>query len=488
MNRRLRSNGKFIADESACHSASLAGGGVLSPVRDVVRDRHRDAFRPFPSLSESDRIAGLLPLDPGLLRHVPDQAVEASGIKHASRVRLVQRSDGPVYIVSGGSKPSAIRADDLTDASVKSAATALDFAQASARQRGIDGSHAAVADLADHDQWTVPNGYDTHRPLYRIALNDPAATELYISSTTGEVVLGTSRFERAWNYVGSVAHWIYPTILRSNPAAWDKVVWTLSLISLLAALSGVTLGFIRLQVSAAGIRSPFQGWQAWHHILGLVTATFVVTWIFSGWLSMDHGLLFSRGQLSTTEAAAFANRSGWVGLSGEAGRISVPSKEIEWFVLRDRFYRRERTGFDVQLLFPLASRPELPHLFLTAEEVAIYVRPAAPDCAAPEVIAGDDAYAVASSTPAAPVYRSVCGDVWFHIDGANGAILERLDSSRRAYRWLYTALHTFDFPWLLAHPATRSGVIVLLCALGFVFSLTGAVIGWRRLRRTFDRA
>jgi len=43
-----------------------------------------------------------------------------------------------------------------------------------------------------------------------------------------------------------------------------------------------------------------------HHILGLFAATFVLMWIFSGWLSMDHGLLFSRGQLPVAETAGIA--------------------------------------------------------------------------------------------------------------------------------------------------------------------------------------
>ena len=47
-----------------------------------------------------------------------------------------------------------------------------------------------------------------------------------------------------------------------------------------------------------------------------------------------------------------------------------------------------------------------------------------------------------------------------------------------------SALHTLDFPVLLAHPHVRSTLVVGLCALGFVFSLTGIVIGWRRLRYT----
>ena len=62
-------------------------------------------------------------------------------------------------------------------------------------------------------------------------------------------------------------------------------------------------------------------------------------------------------------------------------------------------------------------------------------------------------------------------------------MLERLDQSRRAYRWLYGALHTMDVPALLARPKLRTALIVILCGGGFVFSLTGVVIGWRRLVR-----
>lgn len=59
---------------------------------------------------------------------------------------------------------------------------------------------------------------------------------------------------------------------------------------------------------------------------------------------------------------------------------------------------------------------------------------------------------------------------------------KRLDASRRAYRWLYSALHTLDFPILMAHPHLRDVLIVGLCTLGLAFSVTGIVIGWRRVR------
>jgi hypothetical protein len=445
-------------------------------------------FVPFPSLTEAERSAGLLPIDLSRVRHGPDAAVAASAVQ-AHRVRLLQRVDGPVYIAAGRSRPVAVHAGDLSDATVKSEQLALDIAQAHARQRGIDASRAVLASVADYDQWSVPNGFDKHRPLYRVTLNDSAGTELYVSSTTGEVVLNTTRDERVWNYAGSVVHWIYPTILRSNWAAWDRTVWTLSLIALIAAVTGIAMGMVRLQVSRHGLGSPFRGWHAWHHILGLFTATFVLSWIFSGWLSMDHGLLFSRGQLSPGEAAKVAATPNWSALAGNQRLIAPSAREVEWFALGEHFYRRERTSLDSQSIFAIGSaegNPRAAQSFLSAKEVDDFIQPIAPGCAALVIVGAHDSYRMTSRIPGAPVYRSVCGDVWFHVDGGTGAMLERLDSSRRSYRWLYSGLHTLDLPVLLDHPLLRSILIVVLCAVGFVFSVTGAVIGWRRLRSQFS--
>jgi uncharacterized iron-regulated membrane protein len=447
-------------------------------------------FVPFPALTEAERIDGLTPLDPSQGPYDPAAAVNASGVKDATRVRLLRRSDGPVYVVTGRSGVSAVRADDLTNAAIKSASSALMIAEAAARQRGRNTSQAALVDFANYDQWTVPNGFDRHRPLYRIALNDNAGTELYVSSVTGEVVLDTTRRERAWNYVGSVTHWIYPTLLRRSHGAWDATVWSLSLVALIAAISGGILGILRVKIARWRIVSPYSGWQKWHHVLGLGCMTFVLTWIFSGWLSMDHGRLFSTGRLSAAETAAIAGTPAWERMSAHGAQsISAHAREVEWFVLDRKFYRRDRTGLDAQRLVSLdsgvnSSSPQ--REFLDPGEIIAFVERVASGCNVPVIVHADDNYAIAAPMPNAPVYRSVCGGVWFHIDGASGAILERLDPSRRAYRWFYSALHTMDFPILSARPTLRSALVVILCGFGLVFSLTGVVIGWRRLRLQFS--
>ncbi|WGD49531.1 PepSY domain-containing protein [Bradyrhizobium sp. CB1650] len=437
-------------------------------------------FVPFPSLTEAERVAGLAPLDrtPGVIA-VAD-AVAASGIADARRVRLIQRNDGPVYIVSGSSRLRAVRASDGTDAAVASPDVALAIAQDHARRRGLDAAHATILARADYDQWSVPNGFDRHRPLFRVALGDAAGSEVYVSAGTGEVVLDTTRNERGWNLAGSVLHWIYPTVLRSNWRLWDRVVWTLSLLALIAAALGAVLGIARIRV-------PYRGWHALHHVIGLVATVFVLTWIFSGWLSMDHGRLFSRGQLTPAEADAAGAAPDWTAaVAFDHAPLSPSAREVEWLAFNGHVYRRDRPALDKQVLFGAGEGGRARQTgLLSAGEVQRFVVRFATGCDVPSVLADNDDYPARSIVPGTLVYRVRCAGVWFDIDGADGSVLQKLDASRRAYRWFYSALHTLDFPILLAHPLLRDGLIVGLCALGLAFSVTGIVIGWRRLRLSF---
>ena len=442
-------------------------------------------FVPFPTLTEAERIDGLAVVDGSQVAHGPGDAVRASQIDGVTSVRLLQRADGPVYVVSGVSSLAALDAATLSSAAVRSDRLAVAIATDHARRRGLDVVRASFVEVATHDQWTVPNGLDPHRPLYRIALNDAPGTELYVSSATGEVVRDTSRTERLWNYVGSVAHWIYPTVLRRNWAAWDWAVWGLSLIAMIAALSGALLGVIRVKVINSKLSSPFKGWHAWHHWLGMASTAFLMTWIFSGWLSMDHGRIFSTGKIGRPEARAITGEPDWAGHLAQIPRPPEQYKEIEWFAFGGRIFRRTRKGLAVQRMLT-DSEPvgelRVHRSFLQSREVTAAIGRLGVACDATVPVSRNDDYPLPASMPDAPVYRSVCGDIWYHVDGASGAILERIDSSRRAYRWLYGALHTLDFPFLGRRPRLRTGLILILCSCGFIFSLTGVMLAWRRLR------
>jgi hypothetical protein len=169
---------------------------------------------------------------------------------------------------------------------IRSEQDAIRIAAAHARSRGLEVSHATVASIG-YDQWTVAGEFDSDRPLYRVAVNDDAGTEIYVSSASGDVVLLTTRTMRLANYFGSIAHWIYPTVLRHHGKAWNTLMWWLSLIATIGAGLGTIVGMVRLGTGAA-----YHGLQRWHHVFGLILAPFILCWIFSGFLTMDEGWLF----------------------------------------------------------------------------------------------------------------------------------------------------------------------------------------------------
>lgn len=168
---------------------------------------------------------------------------------------------------------------------VRSEQHALSIAADHARSRGLDPSPAAVS-LIEYDQWTVAGEFDSDRPLYRVAVNDNAGTEIYVSSARGHIVLLTTQTMRIANYFGSIAHWIYPAALRRHAKAWRAAMWWLSLLATIGAGIGAIVGVVRL-----GTGEPYRGLQRAHHVFGLILSPFILCWIFSGFLSMDDGLL-----------------------------------------------------------------------------------------------------------------------------------------------------------------------------------------------------
>ena len=61
-------------------------------------------------------------------------------------------------------------------------------------------------------------------------------------------------------------------------------------------------------------------------------------------------------------------------------------------------------------------------------------------------------------------------------------VLGKLDSTQRVKRWLFAFLHSWDLPVLLSSRPLWDIALILLSLGGLVLSLTGVVIGVRRLR------
>src|SRR3546814_11914758 len=80
-------------------------------------------------------------------------------------------------------------------------------------------------------------------------MSDTAHTLLYVSSTTGQVVMDASRAERNWNYVGAWLHWLYMFRDRPVDPVWSWIVIVLSGVGVLSAVTGTLAGLWRWRLS-----------------------------------------------------------------------------------------------------------------------------------------------------------------------------------------------------------------------------------------------
>ena len=457
-------------------------------------------FVGFPALSTQDRHRGGAPIDFGQIRVPPSQVLDAAA--GARDLRLVDRGGRAAYLVEPATGPwTAFDAENGATLPDLSSTDARAIAGAFAGAAGTAAPVAATGPLAV-DQWIVHQHFDPYRPFYRIRLNDAQRTDLYVSARTGEVLQRTRFAERAWNWAGAVVHWIYFTPLRQSWTAWNQVVWWTSLAALLSSAAGTWLGIVRMTANrAAGRRglSPFRGWMRWHHLIGLFASVIVMTWMLSGWLSMDHGRVFSMGRATDEQAArlsgmplADAARS----VSPDSLQRMAPATEVDFDAVGGRpvlTAYSSRTGTP-RVMFPIDggdALPRIPDSLLLAGVKRVWpdaaaVAPASGAVASAAVTGADALYRHAESTGAdAAGFTAEGGSLRVYVDPSTGRFLTVMDPSRRGYAWVYYGLHTLEFPGLIERPALRTALVLSLLTLGFVSSATGVVLSVKRLKREF---
>jgi len=84
-----------------------------------------------------------------------------------------------------------------------------------------------------------------------------------------------------------------------------------------------------------------------------------------------------------------------------------------------------------------------------------------------------------------PILRVALDDeaaTWLHIDPYSGALIEQLGRAQRVERWLFNLLHSWDWLPLLERPRLREALMLAFSLGGLLISLSGVVLGWRRLR------
>jgi hypothetical protein len=441
-------------------------------------------FVPFPELLDSDRAASGEAIDFSRLRISPGDAAAASG--GLTIDRLVSIAGVPAYIATKAGAPDLAISGETGHA-------LSDVTRNQVEQIGARFAHASIKAVSgpfDYDQWIVYQGFTHLRPFYKVRIDGADAVDLYVSARTGEVVQRTRSFERAWNWAGSIVHWIYFVPIRRVFALWDHTVWSLGLVGLLTAAAGIWLGIQRTQYKMRSKRpglTPYKGLMKWHHVVGLVAGCFVFTWIFSGWLSMDYGRLFSEGTASQVELSRYQapilgrvvthlSVADFAGLS-EASQVSFA--KILGYVTATAIGKGPP-----QVLIATARGPiivdRIPTPIIEAAVKATWPREAIQSI---NSVASDSAYSKAEYLPSSALLLRMVGPSSFglYVDGLDGKLLVVVNRSRKIYDWLYYMLHTFNFPGLSSRPLIRIPIVLTLLTLGFTLSVTSVLVGMRRL-------
>jgi len=477
----------------------------------------------MPEYAAAERLARLAPVDAGSIRLTPAEALEQATLADGpSRIRVSTLRSRPVYRFFVQGEWVTVFADDGSVLEQLSPDAALDVVRdAFPSERN---TARFVETLRQPDQWTI--GMRAGGPLHVVSLGDDAATNVYVASDTGEIVLKTDRRSRFWGYAGPVMHWFYFRPLRVKGELWYNLVVYGSVVGCVLSVIGLVIGIYRYSLSRlrAGLSAtPYAGWLKWHHYAGLIFGVITFTWLFSGMLSMEPWGISAdasprRSQVVAirgdgVDAARFAitpqqivetlhrapNLAAQTELTRRAHALDRESdrqqqgvfgsaKEIELIQFMDAPFYRVQDQEGRTLLLTGDHGPNVKDGF-NESELRAAANAAMPGTRVQEAIwlTGYDGYYYdrAGERPL-PVLRVKYADAdqsWLYLSARDGGLVLRETASGRPVRWLYHGLHSLDFPGFYQAGWMWEAAVVALCAGGLLLSMTSVIVGWRFLRK-----
>lgn len=341
------------------------------------------------------------------------------------------------------------------------------------------------------------------RPFHRVAVGD-SGRELLISERTGEVIRDSDRFERGLYWIGNWIHlmrWLDSVGLgaqRQTILAW------LGSIAFVASLTGLIIGWQRWRPGwggrptySQGRRHPYRDvWNTWHFWVGLIGGSAALLWALSGALSTNPFNVFSPATPTKPELARYLGKGfpawalNWAPNPSSAQQLDGEVVELSW----------KRLGSDATLLAvgrdgrrAAVAVSGATQGFSDAQLKAAAQRlyPGAKRARIERVDAYDSYYYPRHRQDAVdrplPVWKVSLDDpqsTQLYLDPQDGQLLLRADQSRRAYRWLYSALHHWDFGWLYSRPIWDAWMLPLVL-MGIVLGGTSVVLGYKRLQTEY---
>jgi len=469
--------------------------------------------RGMPRLTPQVRLSHLSPLNLGDVRISAAEAFERAGL---------DRSNGRVTLLTVDQRPA-----------YRFGNAATIFADTGEFMNGIDGAGARkiaarfmaipearvrpAEELSEPDQWTLTQ--TRQLPLFKVAIDDEAHTELYVSPETAEVVQITTRASRVLSWVSTIPHFLYFAPLRLKNGLWVQTMTWVPALACVLSILGIALGIVQFRRSRPHIR--YSGWMRWHYMTGLVFGVLTLTWAFSGLLSMEPWAWTEKDEIQRGIRQAFASSPGdltqfakldaapWTDLLG--GRAA---KEIEFARILDEPYYIVRTSPEEKQLvgwpdgghqpYFVSRDPDAARFVVSAKTMnvdaalngdAIVKRLQATNpgltVAETAMLTEYDSYYYSRDGQAPlPVVRMKLADAdrtWVYVDPEVGQVVGQVNRLNRVERWLYNGLHTLDFSFLYYNRPVWDAVVIVLSLGGTAVSAIGLYMGLKRLRRGIQK-
>ncbi len=451
-------------------------------------------FVGFPHASKQERFEFLKPFS----------TQDWVGLKSPSKsfkgkIVLEKWGNKPVYRVLSGKKSQTIY-----DARTLKQLPEFSCKQAELISVGyLKSSVSKIEKIDELDSWMPWSYYEPLLPIYKCSVDDDKHSRLYVSSVSGTIVQHTTRKSRWLGRIGAIPHWIYFKQLRLNVTRWKNIVLVISILGLLVCLSGIILGFIRLKRDENNriiALTPYKKWSyKWHHILGFAFGIFVLTFVLSGLFSVS-GIpqwMVAKGSNPTKlwDKTIAVNKN----INPTQIRKSVEDKsnvrriiwsssmgQPVWEVYRDdhrmaETYQIKDGKISLYTLLDITTAKNYAKQIFSDQDLSI------------EIIKEYTNYYKTSGMfyRPLPVYKITLDNRFNHclfINPLSGKAISAIDNNGRARRWLYRALHTFNFPVLENYPVLRKLLLILVSIIGVVISYTGGYIGIKKIKANKNKS
>jgi hypothetical protein len=498
----------------------------------------------IPTLKAGERLLRLPPLDLSAVRFTPAEAVRKLGLKDPVRLRISMQGSRPVYRINYGrgfGNWAVVYADTGEKMKAMDAEAAMEWMRRFRPDYASKLRYDAYLTTPDHFV-RIP-AMQVQLPFHRIALNDAAGTEYYVSEKTGEAVVKADRAGRVLGFTGYTLHRFF---WWRQQSWYNSFLYWVSWIGIVMCTTGLVVGVWRFGMTARFRQrgkyshSPYHGWMKWHHYAGLIFGLITFTWMISGAVDVPGipGLTNvaspSQTDFSPAELRQGARSNQGTGApihlepitierirqaAAAVGSAFVP-KELELLEVGEKpyfiAYRAPASDSQVESwtiqsgLDSLSPNLDHEHVLVsaTAPERGVFSRfddvtmmhvakAAMPGFAVKNAVWLDNYddyyyYSVASfnvglmkPVRTLPVLRVRFDDpkqTWLYMTPSHGQ-MTHVTAEGRAVRWSLYGLHALDFAFLYNHRPLWDIVVAALLIGSTVLSSTTLLPMYRRLKR-----